>query len=234
MDSVGERADTTWLRWTDAGRIAAYRSPGGHRRYLAEDVLAILSEEEVAGAAAHPGDFAKLRRQTQDLRAVVQAGLDLTALLADAPRDVPEHVARRLCELTDTPRCDVFVRHGDRLRLAVSVDGGELDESRIGDSWALDDWIPESGAPDSLPAAAFAADGGRQGQRVRRALQRRGCRSLVWAPMTVRGVFIGAVEVSDARARRRPRRALPHAGASRQGDPRPRAPLAGRRPDTRA
>src|SRR5665647_2948983 len=87
MDSVGERADTTWLRvadvarllgvsvntvrrWTDAGRIAAYRSPGGHRRYLAEDVHALLSEEEVAGATAHPGDFAELRRQTQDLRAV--------------------------------------------------------------------------------------------------------------------------------------------------------------------
>src|SRR5665811_424130 len=70
MDSVGERANTTWLRvgdvarplgvsgntvrrWTDAWRIAAYRSPGGHRRYLAEDVHALLSEEEVAGATAH-------------------------------------------------------------------------------------------------------------------------------------------------------------------------------------
>jgi len=218
MDSVGERTDTTWLhvadvarllgvsantvrRWTDAGRIAAYRSPGGHRRFLAEDVLAILSEEEVAGAAAHPGDFAELRRQTQDLRAVVQAGLDLTALLAEAPRDVPEHVARRLCELTDAPRCDIFVREGERLRLAVSIDGGELDESRSGDSWALDDWLPESGAPDTLSAVAYAADGGRQSQRARRALQRRGCRSLVWAPLTVRGDFIGAVEVSDARAR---------------------------------
>ena len=218
MDSVGERTDTTWLhvadvarllgvsantvrRWTDAGRIAAYRSPGGHRRFLAEDVLAILSEEEVAGAAAHPGDFAELRRQTQDLRAVVQAGLDLTALLAEAPRDVPEHVARRLCELTGAPRCDVFVRQGDRLRLSVSIDGGALDESRLGDSWTLDDWLPESGAPDTLPAAAFGVDGGRLGQRARRALQRRGCRSLVWAPLTVRGEFLGAVEVSDARAR---------------------------------
>jgi len=218
MDSVRERADTTWLhvadvarllgvsantvrRWTDAGRIAAYRSPGGHRRYLAEDVHALLSEEEVAGAAAHPGDFAELRRQTQDMRAVAQANLELTALLSEAPRDVPELVARRLCELTDAPRCDIFARDGARLRLLVSVDGGELDESRLGDSWALDDWLPESGAPDTLSAVALGTDDGRRSQRARRALQRRGCRSLVWAPMTVHGEFIGAVEVSDARAR---------------------------------
>ena len=151
----------TVRRWTDAGRIAARRSPGGHRRYLADDVHALLSEEEVTGVAVHPGDFADLRRQSQDLRAVAQAGFDLTTLLSDASRDVPEHVARRLCELTDAPRCDVFVRHGDRLRLLVSVDGGELDESRLGDSWALDDWIPRSGAPETLAGGRF----GRRRQR---------------------------------------------------------------------
>ncbi|MCX6372441.1 MAG: diguanylate cyclase [Actinobacteria bacterium] len=118
-----------------------------------------------------------------------------------APSSRQASTSRRLCALTDAPRCDVYVLQGDRLRLAVSVDGGQLDESRLGDSWALDDWIPESGAPDTLPAIALGADEGRQGQRARRALQRRGCRALVWAPMTVRGDFIGAVEVSDARPR---------------------------------
>src|SRR5665647_1820406 len=218
MDSVGERADTTWLRvadvarllgvsvntvrrWTDAGRIAAYRSPGGHRRYLAEDILALLTDEEVEGVAAHPGDFAALRRQAQDLRAIVQAGLDLTSLLTEAPHEVPEHVARRLCELIEAPRCDVFERDGDHFRLLVSVDGGEIDESRAGSTWALSDWIPVDGPLDELPAGALSADDGRLGQRARRALQRRGCRALLWVPMVLRGHLIGAVEVSDARAR---------------------------------
>ena len=218
MTSPREKADSTWLRvadvarvlgvsantvrrWTDVGRIAAYRTPGGHRRYLSEDILALLPDEEVEGVAAHPGDFAALRRQTQELRAVVQASLDLTALLTDAPHEVPEQVARRLCELIEAPRCDIFERDGDHFRLLVSIDGSEIDESRAGGSWALADWIPVDGALDELPTAALSADDGRLGQRARRALQRRGCRALLWAPMMLRGRLVGAVEVSDARAR---------------------------------
>ena len=218
MTTVEARTDTTWLRvaevarvlgvsantvrrWTDAGRIAAYRSPGGHRRYLAGDVYALLPDESVGGAAAHPGDFAELRRQTQELRAFVRAGLDLTALISERPGDVPEEVARRLTVLTESPRCDVFLREDDRLRLAVSVESGELETSRIGDSWALDDWLPIGGDADTLAAVAIGPESGPPDRRGRRALQRRGCRSLAWAPMMVRGRLIGAVEVSDARAR---------------------------------
>jgi excisionase family DNA binding protein len=31
-------------RWIDSGRLKAYRTPGGHRRVLAEDLLVFLSE----------------------------------------------------------------------------------------------------------------------------------------------------------------------------------------------
>ena len=34
----------TLRRWTDAGRLACYRSPGGHRRYRAADIQALLQQ----------------------------------------------------------------------------------------------------------------------------------------------------------------------------------------------
>jgi diguanylate cyclase (GGDEF)-like protein/excisionase family DNA binding protein len=217
MTIAAERTDPTWLRvadvadllgvsantvrrWTDSGRIAAYRSPGGHRRYLAADVRALLPEGS-SGGLPQPGDFADLRREAQDLRAVVRAGLELATMLTEAPWEVPEQVARRLCELTGTPRCDVLVREGERLRLAVSVDGGQLDTARAGSTWKLDEWLPADGRPEALAAFALPAAAGRGTQRERAALQHRGCRAMVWAPMVVRGSFIGAVELSDARAR---------------------------------
>ena len=197
---LGVSANTV-RRWTDAGRIAAYRSPGGHRRYLAADVLALIPEEEVDGAAAHPGDFAELRRQAQDLRAVLQTGLGLTSLLAETPRDVPEKVARALCDLTGAPRCDIYLADGDQLRLTIAVDGGEIDQSRSGAAWPTAEWIPVEGDPAAAPFVCLRAGDGTLGRRSRLALQRRGCRALAWAPMTAHGTLVGAVELSDANER---------------------------------
>jgi diguanylate cyclase (GGDEF)-like protein/excisionase family DNA binding protein len=193
---LGVSANTV-RRWTDVGRIAAHRSPGGHRRYLAEDVLALLPQDEREGAA-QPGDFAALRRQTQDLRSVLRAGLDLMSLMAEDPRAVPGEAARALCELTGAPRCEVFLTDGDRLRLAVSMDGGELDPGRQGAAWATSEWVPVDGDPAVAGVTCMQATDRGIGRRARRALQRRGCRSLAWAPMLLHGRLVGAVELSDA------------------------------------
>ena len=47
----------TLRRWSDAGKLTVYRSPGGHRRYRRADVEALLRAESAAEAgrpaAAH-------------------------------------------------------------------------------------------------------------------------------------------------------------------------------------
>ncbi len=187
----------TVRRWTDVGRIAAHRSPGGHRRYLADDVHALLPQDENDGAA-QPGDFAHLRRQTQDLRFTLQAGLDLMSLLAEDPHAVPAEAARILCGLTGAPRCDVYFTDGDRLRVAFSLDGGELDPGRLGLAWATADWAPAEGDPASAPVTCLQATDKGLSRRARLAMQRRGCRSLAWAPLVLHGELVGAIELSDA------------------------------------
>jgi len=187
----------TVRRWTDVGRIAAHRSPGGHRRYLAADVQALLPSEAHEGAA-QPGDFAELRRHRQDLRAALHAGLGLLSLMAEDPGAVGGEAARALCDLTGAPRCDIYRTEGDRLRLAFSIDGGELDVGRETTGWMTREWIPVEEDPVTAGVACLQATDRALGRRGRLALQRRGCRSLAWAPMTLHGELVGAVELSDA------------------------------------
>jgi excisionase family DNA binding protein len=40
----------TLRRWTDAGRLSCYRSPGGHRRYRTEDIESLLEQQSAASA----------------------------------------------------------------------------------------------------------------------------------------------------------------------------------------
>ena len=210
---MGERTDTRWLRvtevarllgvsantvrrWTDAGTLAAHRSPGGHRRYREADVLALLPAE---GPGAAPADDpADLRRESDHLRAVAAAGLELGRMVTEAPRELPQSLAHHLCRLTATARCEVFSLSGDKLRLIVSMENGQIETGRTGQMWSASDWSPVELNGSTPRAIAVAHGDPDMTPRARQALRRRGCRSLAWAPLSAGGRTIGAVELSDA------------------------------------
>ena len=92
----------------------------------------------------------------------------------------------------------MYVGDGELLRLAVSVEAGELDAGRQGAAWATREWVPVEGDPAAAPVTCMRATDGRLTRRARQAMQRRGCRSLAWAPMVLHGELVGAIELSDA------------------------------------
>jgi excisionase family DNA binding protein len=64
----------TVTRWAVAGRLGSIRTPGGHRRYRASEVTALLADEAVSGAT--PGR-SELHRHNDSLPAaepVIRSG----------------------------------------------------------------------------------------------------------------------------------------------------------------
>ena len=45
-------APRTLARWSAAGRLTAVRTPGGHRRYLKDEVIDLVAREEVIDLVA--------------------------------------------------------------------------------------------------------------------------------------------------------------------------------------
>ena len=133
-----------------------------------------------------------------ELSATVDACLELARLMTEAPRELPRELARRLCRLTGAARSDIYTLADGSLQLIAAMEGDQPETSRTGQQWRAEDWSPVA-LNGVLPGAAFfsAADPA-AAPRTREALRRRGCRSLLWAPMCAGAQVVGAVEISDA------------------------------------
>ncbi|HET6477436.1 MAG TPA: GAF domain-containing protein [Thermoleophilia bacterium] len=128
----------TLRRWSDAGKLTCYRSPGGHRRYRRAHVEALLHAENSGGAIpcipAGPADVAA------------------NAFGADDPRAPLLALARVAAEGVGVTGCRISLRAEDGGLRVMST------RSRIGG--AIEDAV--AGAGDALPAVREVLRTGRR------------------------------------------------------------------------
>ncbi|MFO7266234.1 MAG: helix-turn-helix domain-containing protein [Limnochordales bacterium] len=68
----------TVRRWADSGRLPSYRTPGGHRRFRREDVIAFLAERRMSSDPGLPQPLPPnvsrvLQQAHHDIRSLVQS-----------------------------------------------------------------------------------------------------------------------------------------------------------------
>lgn len=90
---------TTLRHWADLGQVRSFRTPGGHRRFAEDDLLAVLRQ----GNDAHPAPIdlsahalARIRRRMSRTRS---NGADWVRELGEAERDDLRQHGRRLVAL---------------------------------------------------------------------------------------------------------------------------------------
>ena len=187
---LGISANTV-RRWTDAGQ-AARASQSGRPPWR-------YRPRTCAPAAPRPGRRGGRGGETgtDELTTTVDACLELARLMTEAPREFPRELAGA-CRLTGAARSDIYTLADGSLQLIAAMEGDQPETSRTGQQWRAEDWSPVA-LSGVLPGAGFfsAADPAAE-PRAREALRRRGCRSLLWAPMCAGAQVVGAVEISDA------------------------------------
>ena len=196
----------TLRRWSDAGKVACYRSAGGHRRFRRVDIEALLREgaggagaRRAARAAAPTSDaatIAALEARNRDLQSLVEAATeDASHLSTD---DVLESVARRLARLTHSPVADIYAVEGETLRALVSYDHGSFDRSWEGTTVRLRDYpCSATAVGQRRVSVASSLDDPVLTTTGRASLEKWGYQSQLSAPLVARDEVIGILELSD-------------------------------------
>ncbi|HMK93649.1 MAG TPA: helix-turn-helix domain-containing protein, partial [Thermoleophilia bacterium] len=197
----------TVRRWTDEGRLASYRSPGGHRRYLRDEVAAAIAAGRTGGPAAEAGGegeelLASVRRQLATLDASLDAALDLLGSLPSDASGVSHRIAETLTTLTGLSSCEVATLGHDGLRVVASVAGGgrvkEREGARLDEGprrRLVDDATATS--PGEHPYVLVLAGRNALGDDARRMLGERHAALLLVVPLLVEGTFAGTLELCD-------------------------------------
>ena len=70
--------EATLRQWADRGRLPVYRTPGGHRRFLREDVEALIGGNGPAAADSDPEDLVlrRIRRKLSQIDPAEQSWME--------------------------------------------------------------------------------------------------------------------------------------------------------------
>lgn len=92
-------SETTLRRWTDEGRIRVFITPGGHRRYSADELRQFMQARRAvhgtASVASHLEDTVPVHRTT------ARADIGSILSISQRPKEAQEHLARSGRELLD-------------------------------------------------------------------------------------------------------------------------------------
>ena len=69
-------AQSTMRKWTDLGRVSAFKTPGGHRRYRRSDLDQFLDRSPGSGAARTGGPLVLIVDDDERLREYVRVNLE--------------------------------------------------------------------------------------------------------------------------------------------------------------
>src|SRR5919201_3132626 len=104
-------AQSTIRKWTDSGRVPAFKTPGGHRRYRRRDLDAFL---EHSGQASEPtGPLVLIVDDDEGNRAFVRASLELEGYAVQEAADAEEGLALLEERLPDLILLDVMMPQMD-------------------------------------------------------------------------------------------------------------------------
>ena len=156
----------------------------------------------MAGAFENALLMERLEESNQTLGLLVESGIEFGATLDRD--DVLESVARRLCDATSAPNCDIFTLHGDVIRCVACIERGKTDPDYVGTEYPLDQLGLARVALETRQPV-YAEDIGTD-ERVSE-LERRedlswGHKAMLCLPLISRGQVIGMAGIYDDHTRR--------------------------------
>jgi diguanylate cyclase (GGDEF)-like protein/excisionase family DNA binding protein len=184
---------STVRRWATDGKIACQRTPGGQRRFLADDLEQLLRE----GGPPSGDRFAAVERAEQRYQLLLDTSLELASTL-DLD-EVLQSAARRLGAALEIPDCDIYRLAGDERMLCVaSTLEGVNDTSWVGHEFRIDDRPCDRLALETRHAVTVASlEDPRLNEEGRSEMRRYSQRSFVALPLIARNKVIGLVDLLD-------------------------------------